>query len=1045
MKNRVNFSRFAAPACRALAFALVAAFVFPTAADAQYFGRNKVQWETFDFNVLRTEHFDIYYYGERDPVIDDAARMAERWYDRLSRAFDHNLSERKPIVFYKNHPDFQQTTTTGGMIGEGTGGFTDFFRNRVVMPITGTYADTDHVIGHELVHVFQFDLERSLQRNRSAGGAGGRLQQLPLWMIEGLAEYLSQGRVDPPTALWIRDSLLHGTLPDVRRMSFDPRYSPYQFGQAFWAFVAGRWGDRAATQLFVAAVALGVEGGFRRVLDMSPDELFAAWHREIEATYQPVVQARLDPETQGRAVLTNRTTRSRMNIAPVVSPDGTKVAFLSTRDLFTIDLYLADAVTGSVLRHLVKTASTPHFDSLRFIDSAGTWSPDGSRFAFVVIERGDNRLAIVDVESRQIERRVAIPGIPALSNPAWSPDGRTIAFSGSVEGLTDIFTWNVETGEVTRLTSDAFGDLQPTWSPDGRTIAFISDRTPGTDLHALHYEPMSVWTIDVASRAVRQVPLFEGATHVNPQYSPDGGSLYFISDADGTQQIYRYTFASNQLSRITNVATGVAGITSLSPAMSVAARSGRLMYSVLDEGNYNVYGSQPEQVPGTLVASRKADQSPAGILPPVRPTTTETVVASYLRSPERGLLPRGVEFATRGYRPSLSLEYLGPPTIGVGADRYGFGVGGAVNATFGDILGQHRLGVLIQTQSSGGSNFANQIGGQLYYLNQQRRVNWGGIYTHIPYVSAGRTTSRPVIVDVGGTPVRGDVVEQVRLIVTVDEATALSYYPLGRTRRFELNGGATRYGYDAEVESVLVVGNRVVDRNISTIEAAPSLNLVRGAAAFVGDSSYFGFISPVAGTRYRLEAETYGGDLSFQTALADYRRYEFFRPLTLAFRGLHYGRYGSDSESGALSPLFIGYETLVRGYDYGSFRAEECVRIEGGSTCPVYTRLIGSKIAVMSVESRLPLFGVENYGIFRTSFLPTEIAAFFDGGVAWSEDESPTLKWERDSLERIPVFSAGVAVRMLLGGYLPLHFYYAVPFQRPEENGVFGFTIAPGW
>src|ERR687885_2971683 len=126
-------------------------------AHAQYFGRNKVQWENFHFKTLRTEHWDIYYYDQEADVVNDIGRMAERWYARLSRTFNHSFT-RKPIVLYANPADFHQTTTTGGLIGEGTGGFTHEFMNRVVLPLTGNYAENDHVLGHEIVHVFQYDI-----------------------------------------------------------------------------------------------------------------------------------------------------------------------------------------------------------------------------------------------------------------------------------------------------------------------------------------------------------------------------------------------------------------------------------------------------------------------------------------------------------------------------------------------------------------------------------------------------------------------------------------------------------------------------------------------------------------------------------------------------------------------------------------------------------------------------------------------------------------------------------------------------------------------
>src|ERR1700694_5892801 len=172
-----------------VAFLLLFSLFSFSSANAQYFGRNKVQWEHFNFKVLKTQHFDIYYYDREADVVNDIGRMAERWYVRLSRIFNHTFT-RKPIVLYANAADFQQTTTTPEIIGQGTGGFTDPFMNRVVLPLTGDYAENDHVLGHEMVHVFQFDIAASLTNNRSRF----RLEQMPLWLVEGMAEYFSKGR-----------------------------------------------------------------------------------------------------------------------------------------------------------------------------------------------------------------------------------------------------------------------------------------------------------------------------------------------------------------------------------------------------------------------------------------------------------------------------------------------------------------------------------------------------------------------------------------------------------------------------------------------------------------------------------------------------------------------------------------------------------------------------------------------------------------------------------------------------------------------------------
>src|ERR1700756_4831424 len=179
--------RSARLAIAALAAAMTAA---PATLSAQYFGQNKVLYRTFDFRILRTPHFDIYFYPEEESASRDAARMAERWYARYSRILDHEFEARQPVILYASSPDFQQTAVLQGEVGEGTGGVTEVFKQRVLLPFAGPYAETDHVLGHELVHAFQYDITGL---GRAGGGLDAAAQRFnaPLWFVEGMAEYLS--------------------------------------------------------------------------------------------------------------------------------------------------------------------------------------------------------------------------------------------------------------------------------------------------------------------------------------------------------------------------------------------------------------------------------------------------------------------------------------------------------------------------------------------------------------------------------------------------------------------------------------------------------------------------------------------------------------------------------------------------------------------------------------------------------------------------------------------------------------------------------------
>ena len=132
---------------------LLAALVLTLVATplaAQYFGQNKVQYRNFNFQSIQTEHFDIYYYPEERGGALDAARMAERAYARLSRILHHQFQSRKPIILYASQADFQQTNVIDAS-GEGLGGVTEFFKHRAVLPFTGSYAEFEHVLQHEMV------------------------------------------------------------------------------------------------------------------------------------------------------------------------------------------------------------------------------------------------------------------------------------------------------------------------------------------------------------------------------------------------------------------------------------------------------------------------------------------------------------------------------------------------------------------------------------------------------------------------------------------------------------------------------------------------------------------------------------------------------------------------------------------------------------------------------------------------------------------------------------------------------------------------------
>jgi Tol biopolymer transport system component len=944
-------------------------------AAAQYFGRNKVQVESFDFRILPTDHFDIYYYpAERDAALD-AARMAERWYDRLSQALDHQLVERPPIILYASHAHFRQTTVVDGVLPDGIGGFTDHHRGRVVLPFAGGLGETDHVLGHELVHAFQRDILKT---------AGRSLALLPLWFVEGMAEYLSVGALDPNTQMWMRDAVDEQRLPTLAELD-KPKWFPYRYGQALWVYLSGRFGDTLAARALRSSAKGGAIGRLTDVTGVDAATLSRDWHQSLKDAFG---SANTSAERSSPLTVTVGAGKGagHVNIAPALSPDGKQVVFLSERDGYSLDVFLADTASGTVTRKIVSTAADPHFDSLQFLESAGAWDRDGRRFALASLQNGHPVLTILDMPGGAVSTERAFAELDQMFSPTWSPDGTRIAFSAMRGGTSDLYVFDLRHDTLQRLTADAYADLQPAWSPDGRTIAFVSDRFTAS-LSSLTFGEYRLAALDVATGAVRALPFVPNVKHIDPQWH--GDSLYFISDVGDVSNVYRLEVSTGELQQITDVREGVSGITALSPALSVS-RDGRVAFSEYEGGEYKV-----RVIDSAAVA-------PQNIATTVNTHDTESekvqsVVSSVV---ERVPAPKLASLDAKPYRPKMTLSGLGQPYLSAGGNMFGSFFRAGMSFGLSDLLEERQLQTAVQV---GGTlaDFAVQTA----YVNRRSRWNWALIGGQIPIVIGD---SRFVATeDAAAVPTLTRETRVARQIHR--QFTGLAMYPFSASRRFEIGGGVHHIAFDREVATQVysTTSGKLLREGKDTTSGDGPVTLIDTAAALVYDASVFGATAPVLGMRYRLEAAPTLGDLSFVTLTADYRRYLMpIKPLTIAFRAEHVGRYGSGASDPRLLPLVWTLRDQVRGYD-----PQDVVTT--------------SRMTVANVEVRLPLVGP--FGrLSGSTALPIDALLFGDAGALQTTERGRTL-----------LRSVGAGIRLNAGGFV-----FEFDAVRPLDTMPRGWTLA---
>ena len=973
--------------------------------SGQHFGRNKVEYADFDFKVLETEHFDLYYYEREEAAARVVARLAERWHARLSKALSHRLGSRQPLILYASQPEFAQTNVVASFLGEGVGGVTESARRRIVMPFAPTLAETDQILGHEMVHAFQFDMTR--------GQRGGLAW--PLWAVEGMAQYLSIGATDGDAALWLRDAVASDLLPE-RQRDAERKFSPYKYGHAMWAYVAGRFGDHVMADMLKASGS--IEKRVKLVTNRDLDVLYTEW-RAAALEHFAVPEGML---SDGRSLMLRAKDRGRYHLGPALSPNGHRAVFFSEKDRLSLDLYVACTNSGKIHRKLQSTTGTARFESLQAIRSAGAWNAQGDRFVFAAVEQGQPALIVLDMTSGREERKVRFPKLGQILTPSWSPDGHSVTFAALEGGATDLYIYELAKKQLRRLTDDVYSDLHPAWSPDGRSIAFATDRF-STDVESLTFGRPELAVIDIATAAVRKVAAFDDARHFNPQWSGDGAGLYFIADPSGTRNVYNVTLASGSLSQITDVDGGVTGLSPSSPALSVARQAPVLAFTVFRDGRY-----QLEMRRGADVLKGKPLSETAvpgmDVLPPL--VRADSVVAGVLGA-ENPDAASHRDPRTRPYSPNLFIEAVGQPSVSSGGGPFGTFWRGGGSLLFSDLLGERKILTYAQV-----SNRLRDTAFGVRYLNREHRWNWG-LNTELQ-PSLRRLPRRRVSDETGEAAVTRETIYFDRSQLRFGGYVA---YPFNQAQRIEFDGGVRHTRYQQSVVSTVrsLETGKLLSRNAISGEQGAPATVGEFSAAFVNDTAAFGPSGPIVGGRSRFEVSTTVGDLTVARVLVDYRRYLMpVKPYTIATRVLHTGYYGRDAEDPRLLPAFLGSRQFIRGYGWGAL---SCPRDVNGE-CGAYEDLLGSRLLVGNVEVRFPVMGIMSRDL-RYGSIPLEGFLFADTGLIWSR--SPIFTAANSDRNLVSSFGAGVR----LSAFIPVELSVVRALNRPARGWSFDFSFRTGF
>ncbi len=627
-----------------LSLVVLALFVVSTEevrAQAWWFGKNKVQYNDFEWKVLKTPHFDLHFHkGYRDLAARTAV-ILEYGYAKHSNDFEHNIAWRIPVILYASHSYFQQTNITWGLLPEGVQAFAEPLRKRMVLHFGGSNGDFAHTAIHELVHMFQFDIiYGSLLRSAFVQGA---LFNIPLWFAEGMAEYYSVGGMDATARMYMRDATVFDYLP--YDLNYAGGYMNYKAGQSAINYINETYGPGKIVEIMdQLRYQRSIDAALKSTLGITTSELSKAWKKELRRKYWPAYADKKEPEYHGRRLTDHVKDHSYQNTKPEFSPDGEYVIFYSDRKGLD-GIYLMNAITGKIEKKMLVGSMSEKFESIRSMKSSLTWAADGKSIAFVAKSDGRDRLFVLSVPGGRILKEIDMP-LDFFFSPTLSPDGRVVAVVGVIKGKTDLYVYDLETETATQVTDDMNDESDPAWFPNGRKLAYSRhplvavqpifapdsagvERLAGVNLqlgdNVLEVET-DIWSVDIET-GEKELLISTPGNDSAPLIINGGGEIIFTSDETDVTNLYRGNLINGAYHRFTDVLGGL-----FTPAYS--EERDRLVFSAFNQGGYDLFvmeqfsekSSVSYSAGSPMLAEEKGTARPFGRIPDysIQPQEPET-------------------------------------------------------------------------------------------------------------------------------------------------------------------------------------------------------------------------------------------------------------------------------------------------------------------------------------------------------------------------------------------------------------------------------------
>ncbi len=1016
----------------------------------QGFGKNKVRYRDFQWEILESEHIELHFEPEFQNLAVQAIEYLEEGYDHISQILHHDLSHRPPVVIYQSHYQFQQTNIFPDFLPPGVAGFAEPLRFRMVVPFAGDLDEFRNVLVHELAHIFQYDIIHKGPIRRITSS----IAQPPTWLMEGMAEYTTPGR-NTIDEMVLRDAVLTDGLIPIETMNQawgqGNVFLAYKQSHALMEYIAQQYGPEKISRILrLWDSQHDTDKLMDRLIGIDLKTLDERWSAQMRKTYWPLLQTRDYTSEFAERVGDDETIHNFSSACWSLSGDMLAVHSSDGIEQHVDIIRLRDA---SLVERVTESMRTADYDHLSIGSGTVAWAQDGQTIAFVAKEGPRDRIMLWDLYDKELVQTLSMPDMDLVEGLTWSPDSRQLAFIGTGQGQSDLYIIDVQTGERHQLTGTPEREDHPNWSPDGQRIAFSSK----------YHNQFDIKIYDLAA-GTAHTAISSPTDDLWPQWLPEGNKLLFVSTRDKINDLFVYHLNEGREFRLTRSLSGI-----MNPALSPDGR--QVVFNIYFKGRSKLYRMAMPEWPEVKRKDAELLARVAEAVPPaaVEPPATEAL-AVVETPPVQSLVPEAAALSDQGGTPSLaqvsvlkdrnlsddavllagasgplpSTESQEPQaTVQLIADdsgelelrrrRYtpklefdgisvqmgyfdGF-LSSIAQLSMSDLLGNHSL--VLATDYVAAQDISNDFNFAASYKYYGKRPTYHvSIFNWNQYFVNNRN-----FLAQGRTPVRGISRLQQR------GALANASYPLDLYRRLDQS-----YTYVGEQEEQ-------VSPFYEPDSTATSTHLFK--TAYVHDSITYGLLGATAGKRYFLSVgrtlSLSANTRSFSHLEFDYRHYlRLGRWSVLGLRAYSVGSLGRDALEYNLGgptwflPFYTGFNLNtgpLRGYQFSAFS--------------------GSRVLLTNVELRVPFVRGILFGWPGTFLIPAvDGSLFMDMGMAWNKDDQTDLWPFRNphaALASSPrQVHASVGFGLLVYFLLPMNFEFAKQLDLQGNFSDFKFHFSFG-